>query len=255
MSAARRRSRRPTSSPACATASAHHRAGDGRGAGPARAGRPPDRPDRHVPAPVFELGAEANVLDPIWQVMPRPPGRRCRGPTHRRHRLPAAEHRARARRGRRPLGRHRHQLRRVPLRLRPHLGRRAASRRPPAGRSTRGGARSTTRSSPSCGPASPAADLTAAAIEVCGGEQPWMPHFYLGHGLGLDSAEAPYVGTDLGEASTRRWSSPPGMVLVLEPIVWDDGHSGLPGREVFAHHRGRLVNHDRLPVRPVLMAT
>ena len=27
-----------------------------------------------------------------------------------------------------------------------------------------------------------------------------MPHFYLGHGLGIDSAEAPFVGSDLGEA-------------------------------------------------------
>ena len=27
-----------------------------------------------------------------------------------------------------------------------------------------------------------------------------MAHFYLGHGLGLDSAESPYVGTDLGDA-------------------------------------------------------
>ena len=44
------------------------------------------------------------------------------------------------------------------------------------------------------------ADLTAAAIEAHGGgDQPWMAHFYLGHGLGLDSAETPYVGTDLGD--------------------------------------------------------
>ena len=45
-----------------------------------------------------------------------------------------------------------------------------------------------------------AADLTAAAIGAAGGVKPWMPHFYLGHGLGIDSAEMPYVGSDIGEA-------------------------------------------------------
>ena len=30
---------------------------------------------------VFELGADANVLDPIWQVMPRPTRPTCRGPS------------------------------------------------------------------------------------------------------------------------------------------------------------------------------
>ena len=77
-----------------------------------------------------------------------------------------------------------------------------------------------------------AADLTAAAIETAGGEKPWMPHFYLGHGLGIDSAEMPYVGSDIGEAFDESLVLMDGMVLVLEPIVWDDGAAGYRSEEV-----------------------
>jgi Xaa-Pro dipeptidase len=77
-----------------------------------------------------------------------------------------------------------------------------------------------------------AADLTAAAIEAAGGVQPWMPHFYLGHGLGIDSAEMPYVGSDIGEEFDKNLVLAAGMVLVLEPIVWDDGAAGYRSEEV-----------------------
>lgn len=77
-----------------------------------------------------------------------------------------------------------------------------------------------------------AADLTAAAVEAAGGTKPWMPHFYLGHGLGIDSAEMPYVGSDIGEAFDATLVLEAGMVLVLEPLVWDDGHAGYRAEEV-----------------------
>jgi Xaa-Pro aminopeptidase len=77
-----------------------------------------------------------------------------------------------------------------------------------------------------------AADLTAAAIGAAGGVKPWMPHFYLGHGLGIDSAEMPYVGSDIGEAFDASLVLAAGMVLVLEPIVWDDGAAGYRAEEV-----------------------
>ncbi len=77
-----------------------------------------------------------------------------------------------------------------------------------------------------------AADLTAAAIDAAGGVKPWMPHFYLGHGLGIDSAEMPYVGSDIGEAFDATLVLASGMVLVLEPIVWDDGAAGYRSEEV-----------------------
>jgi Xaa-Pro aminopeptidase len=77
-----------------------------------------------------------------------------------------------------------------------------------------------------------AADLTAAAVDAAGGTKPWMPHFYLGHGLGIDSAEMPYVGSDIGEAFDASLVLAPGMVLVLEPIVWEDGYAGYRAEEV-----------------------
>ena len=96
----------------------------------------------------------------------------------------------------------------------------------------------------------PPSDLTAAAMEVCGGERPWMAHFYLGHGLGLDSAEAPYVGTDLGDDYDRRLVLAEGTVLVIEPIVWDEGHSGYRSENVFVITDDGSVNLTDYPYDP-----
>ena len=54
-------------------------------------------------------------------------------------------------------------------------------------------------------PRSPACrrwQLGKAAIEANDGVRPWIDHFYLAHGIGIDSAEMPLIGTDLGEPST-----------------------------------------------------
>ena len=77
-----------------------------------------------------------------------------------------------------------------------------------------------------------AADLTRAAITANGGSKPWLPHFYLGHGMGTDPAEMPFVGTDLGEEFDARLVLQAGMVLVLEPVVWEDGTGGYRSEEV-----------------------
>ena len=44
------------------------------------------------------------------------------------------------------------------------------------------------------------ADLVRVATER-GGTKPWLSYFYLAHGCGTDSAEMPFVGTDLGGTS------------------------------------------------------
>ena len=198
---------------------------------------------------VFELGAEANVLDPIWQVMP---DHQADLPwtVHGDIACPLLSTERDAGRGRRALGRHRHHLRRLPLRLRPHVGGRAPSRPPASRPSTAGGARSTTPCSSVMRAGVPASDLTAAAMEVCGGERPWMAHFYLGHGLGLDSAEAPYVGTDLGDSYDRRLVLAAGTVLVVEPVVWDEGHSGYRSENVFVVTDDGCVNLSDYPYDP-----
>jgi Xaa-Pro dipeptidase len=75
-------------------------------------------------------------------------------------------------------------------------------------------------------------DLARAAIAANGGSKPWLPHFYLGHGIGTNAAETPMIGTDLGEEFDDNFVFPPGMVLVLEPVVWQDGTGGYRSEEI-----------------------
>jgi Xaa-Pro aminopeptidase len=75
-------------------------------------------------------------------------------------------------------------------------------------------------------------DLARAAIAANGGRKPWLPHFYLGHGIGTYPAEPPMIGTDLGEEFDDNFVFPPGMLLVLEPVVWEDGTGGYRSEEI-----------------------
>lgn len=84
------------------------------------------------------------------------------------------------------------------------------------------------------GPGVSGGDLCRAAEVANGGGRPWLPHFYLGHGVGVDSAEMPLVGTDLGAAFDDGLVMAPGMVLVLEPVVWQDGVGGYRAEEIVA---------------------
>jgi len=84
------------------------------------------------------------------------------------------------------------------------------------------------------GPGATLAEVGRAATEVARGAVPWLPHFYLAHGLGIESAEMPLVGTDLGEGFDEQFVLEPGMVLVLEPVVWEDGVGGHRAEEVVA---------------------
>jgi Xaa-Pro dipeptidase len=89
-----------------------------------------------------------------------------------------------------------------------------------------------------CKPGVSALDLGQAAIAAdaaaSGGRRPWIEHFYLAHGVGTDSAEMPLVGTDLGEAFDEQLVLAPGMVLVLEPVIWDDGAAGYRSEDIVA---------------------
>jgi len=77
-------------------------------------------------------------------------------------------------------------------------------------------------------------DVGRAAIDANDGEVPWLPHFYLAHGLGLDSAEMPMIGTDLGQRFDDGFELAPGMVLVLEPVIWEDGVGSYRAEEICA---------------------
>ena len=77
-----------------------------------------------------------------------------------------------------------------------------------------------------------AADLGRAAIAANEGTKPWLPHFYLGHGIGVNAAEMPMIGTDLGAEFDENYVLQAGMVLVLEPVVWEDGTGGYRSEEI-----------------------
>jgi Xaa-Pro aminopeptidase len=76
------------------------------------------------------------------------------------------------------------------------------------------------------------ADLGRAATKADGGTRPWLPHFYLGHSIGVNAAETPMIGTDLGEEFDENFILEPGMVMVLEPVVWEDGTGGYRSEEI-----------------------
>ncbi|MCV7176928.1 M24 family metallopeptidase [Mycolicibacterium sphagni] len=77
-----------------------------------------------------------------------------------------------------------------------------------------------------------AADLGRAAIAANDGKKPWLPHFYLGHGIGVNAAEMPMIGTDLGDEFDENYVLQAGMVLVLEPVIWEDGTGGYRSEEI-----------------------
>lgn len=197
---------------------------------------------------VFDLGAEANVLDPIWQVMP----------DHRAD-LPWTVHGDLAC----PLLSTERRLAEGDVLwvdtgimyrgFHSDFGRTWVVGREPSARQHDQHARwaaidEAVRSVTRAGVT--AAELTAAAREVHGGDQPWLAHFYLGHGLGLDSAEAPYIGTDLGEGYDRRLVLEAGTVVVIEPVVWDEGHGGYRSENVYVVAEEGPVNLTDYPYDP-----
>jgi Xaa-Pro aminopeptidase len=103
---------------------------------------------------------------------------------------------------------------------------------------------SVTRAGATCG------DLGRAAIEANGGTPPWLPHFYLGHGIGANAAEMPMIGTDLGQAWDDNFVFPEGMLLVFEPVVWEDGTGGYRGEEIVVVTEGGWMPLTAYPYDP-----
>jgi Xaa-Pro dipeptidase len=76
--------------------------------------------------------------------------------------------------------------------------------------------------------------LGRVAIEANDGVRPWIEHFYLAHGVGTDSAEMPLIGTDFGEGFDEQLIMQPGMVAVFEPVIWEDGAAGYRSEDIVA---------------------
>ena len=93
-------------------------------------------------------------------------------------------------------------------------------------------------------------DLARAAIAANGGRKPWLPHFYLGHGIGTYPAEAPLIGTDLGQEFDDNFVFPAGMMLVLEPVVFDEGTGGYRSEEIVITTEDGYVSVTDYPYTP-----
>ena len=187
-------------------------------------------------ARIFELGATANAIDPIWQVMP---ASLREGPwtTHGHIAFPTASTDRFLRLGdvvwvdsginyqgyASDFGRT--WIVGAGPELRPDARQQAQFRR---------WNDVMTATLERCKPGATALELGRAATAANGGVKPWIEHFYLAHGVGTESAEMPLVGTDLGDAFDERLVLQPGMVLVLEPVIWDDGAAGYRSEDIFA---------------------
>lgn len=81
-------------------------------------------------------------------------------------------------------------------------------------------------------PGATCGDLVRAARSV--EEKYGLSHFYLGHGIGCDSAEPPFIGSSLGIDFDDSTVLEPGITFVLEPVVWRDGVGGYRSEEIIA---------------------
>ena len=61
----------------------------------------------------------------------------------------------------------------------------------------------------------------------------------------------PMIGTDLGQEFDDNFVFPAGMVLVLEPVVWEDGTGGYRSEEIVVITEDGYQSDHRLPLRAV----
>jgi len=100
-----------------------------------------------------------------------------------------------------------------------------------------------------CRPGATAAALHRAALAANGPGRPapWPVPLYLAHGIGIGGVEPPFIGTDLGMAAEEAMTLVPGMVLVLEPYVWEEGAGGYRAEQMIAI---TAAGHERLSAPP-----
>ncbi|MCU1462733.1 MAG: Xaa-Pro aminopeptidase [Acidimicrobiales bacterium] len=76
-------------------------------------------------------------------------------------------------------------------------------------------------------PGATAVDLREAALDGWhGGSPPWPFPLYVAHGVGWASIEPPLAGTDLPRDAEAAMVIEPGMLLLIEPYVWEEGVGG-----------------------------
>lgn len=196
----------------------------------------------------FELGATANILDAIWQVMPES---RAAGvwTVHEDLALPLSTTERELARGdvlwidvSISYGGYCSDFGRTWIVGQDPTARQQAQYA--KWRDIRDSVLAVTRAGATC------ADLAEAAIEANGGGKPWLPHFYLGHGIGVGPAEMPMVGTDLGEEFDKNFVLEAGTTFVLEPVVWEDGTGGYRSEDIIVITEEGFIQLTDYPYTP-----
>jgi Xaa-Pro aminopeptidase len=100
-----------------------------------------------------------------------------------------------------------------------------------------------------CRPGATATALVRAARAAHGEDRPapWPVPLYLAHGIGIGGVEPPFIGTDIGPAVEEATTLAPGMVLVLEPYVWEEGAGGYRAEQMIVITE---TGFDRLSAPP-----
>jgi Xaa-Pro aminopeptidase len=60
----------------------------------------------------------------------------------------------------------------------------------------------------------------------------------------------PLIGTDLGETFDEQQVLAPGMILVLEPVIWEDGYGGYRAEDIYAVTDDGWVSLSDFPYDP-----
>ena len=99
-------------------------------------------------------------------------------------------------------------------------------------------------------PGNTGGDVTRAALKATGGRKAWLKQFYIVHGMGLDSAEAPLIGTSLGPEFDESIVLAPGMIMVIEPCIFEDGVGGYRSEDIVAVTEGTPEPISGFPYTP-----
>ncbi len=93
-------------------------------------------------------------------------------------------------------------------------------------------------------------DVTRAALKAAGGRKPWLNQFYIVHGIGVNSAEPPLIGTSLGAEFDESIVLQPGMLMVIEPCVFQDGVGGYRSEDIVVVTQGEPELISTFPYTP-----
>jgi Xaa-Pro dipeptidase len=97
-------------------------------------------------------------------------------------------------------------------------------------------------------PGSTGADLVAAATAV--ERRHAQRNLYLAHGIGLDAVEYPLIGSDRGAEADAKVVLGPGMVIVLEPIIWREHQAAYRAEQIVAITDDGFESLTNLDLRP-----